>query len=787
MKLNGKALTLLLSAGIIFSLSGCGGGSSTSTITETTTEEPTVESRTDLAHAGEAEFPTGIHYGNTLFDSADKKCQNCHFELYDTWKTSMHAKSWTDGIFQTKYQEYLRIQLSSIGKTGTPNYTPGTITGPGSTTVGTGVGAVTYSDVRNGGGTSRVCLKCHAPGAYYAGDFNISVERVGAPGDYEGLDATALRSYLTNLEKDKTSTLNATTVASVAKDGNVYTATYHIGHEANREGINCATCHSIESIRLMGIEPTEGVRDGGELTLKQAIKYGPIGATRFAPGTTLKYDSNATNPHMNGFFSLVGPELYSDINDTPQDADGMNNTDKKVWDGRFTMRSVEINGMNGKTHYTGGPFYGPYGITGTDNSNEDDDSNRSASSLGKDVFQAKDNHFSKHAKALCLSCHQRSAGAKDPNAVEGNQMELCSTWNAMSDGVDDNFLDTASSPKCTKCHMPRLDDKTVLHKWNKPNELFTRDELLTGYFDPEDGDGYGEAHNPVFGKWMNDHGFIGGNRQSGNNYKDKVKSAFEADVIAEKDGSTLTVTTSLLNKTAHMLPGAHPMRRMLTRVIVTDELGNMVPTISATGNSTFENTVNTVEPSNAGDTINTTGTGRGSVGVVYDGARKIEISGLAADLSDSNVTSQKFANTLHNISAADVINNINNITATNEINATVTNAAITTDENNATFTRIYGRETGKMFGDTFIVRPGFDSNTVPDNRDNRLVPNEKETYTIKYAIEEGKTYTVTYKVYYMLTGANGSFPVDPETGWHVDGSAPNIYEVGSYTETVTAD
>lgn len=780
----------MLSAGIIFSLSGCGGGSSTPA--ETPPEEPTVESRTDLAHAGLAEFPTGIYYGNTLFDSADKKCQNCHFELYDTWKTSMHAQSWTDGIFQAKYQEYLRIQLSKIGTTTADgNYTIGTITGPNPKKVGD----ITYSDVRNGGGTSRVCLKCHAPGAFYAGDFNISVAYVGDASAYAELNATELRTYLTNLEKDKTDTLNATTVASVGKNGNVYTATYHIGHEANREGINCATCHSIESIRLMGIEGTEGVRDGGELTLKNAIKYGPIGATRFAAGETLVYDSNASNPHMNSFFSLVGPELYRDINDTPQNADGMNDMSKKSADGRFTMRSVEINGTNGKIHYTGGPFYGPYGITGTDNSNEDDDSDRLASSLGKDVYQAKDNHFSKHAKALCLSCHQRSAGAKDTNTYNDpdhgyNQMELCSTWNAMSDGVDDNFLDTASSPKCTKCHMPRLNDKTVLHKWNKPNELFTRDELLTGYFDPEDGDGYGEAHNPVFGKWMNDHGFIGGNRQSGNNFKEKIKSGFEADVTAERDENTLTVTTTLLNTTAHMLPGAHPMRRMLTRVIVTDEEGNMVPTISATGNSTFENIVNTVEPSNANDTINTTGTGRGSVGVEYDGARKLEISGLAADLSGETVTSQKFANTLHDIAAADVIAKINNITATNDINATVMNAAITADDNNATFTRIYGRETGKNFDtdgdkilDTFIVRPGFDSSTVPDGRDNRLVPNEKETYTIKYAIESGKTYTVTYKVYYLLTGANGMFSVEDD-GWHVDGAVPNIYEVGSYTETL---
>jgi len=773
MKLNVKSLMLVLGTGIVFSLSGCGGGSST------TTEEPVVESRTDLAHAGEAEFPTGIHYGNTLFDSADKKCQMCHFELYDTWKTSMHSKSWTDGIFQKKYQEYLRVQLSKIGSidknTGT-TYTTGILVGNKSTNVNN------TSAVRTGGGTSRVCLKCHAPGAYYAGDFNISVQQIGGPELYDGKEGSDLQTVLNLLEKDKTSTLNATTVASVGKDGNVYTATYHVGHEANREGINCATCHSIESIRLMGIEGTEGVRDGGELRLKNAIKYGPTGSERFSTGTILEYDSNATNPHMNGFFSLLGPELYNDINDTPQDADGMNDISKKAADGRFTYRSVEINGTNG-THYTGGPFYGPFGITGTNNSNDDDNSSRLASSLGEDKFHALDNHFSKNAKALCLSCHQRSAGAKDPNAVENNQMELCSTWNAMSDGVDDNFLDTASSPKCTKCHMPRLNDKTVLHKWNKPNELFTRDELLTGYFDPEDGDNYGEEHNPVFGKWMNDHGFIGGNRQSGNNFKDKIISGFEADVSAEVNGETLTVSTYLLNKTAHMLPGAHPMRRMLTRVIVTDdETGAMVVYSGAEGNSTFENIVNTVEPSNSNDTINTTGTGRGSVQVKYKEARNIQISGLAPDLSDADVIGQKFANTPHYITAADVIENINNITDTYDVNSTVTNAVIKADDNASTFTRIYGRQTGKIIDDIFIVRPGFDSNTVPDESDNRLVPNEKETYTINYTIDPEKTYTITYKVYYLLTGANGKFPIDPTTGWY-DGSDANIYEV--YSKQIT--
>ncbi|HEO98190.1 MAG: hypothetical protein JW682_00080 [Campylobacterales bacterium] len=61
------------------------------------------EERIAVSSAAEAEYHTGTGYGHTLFDSADKKCQNCHNELYDTWKGSMHGKSWSDPIFQSKF------------------------------------------------------------------------------------------------------------------------------------------------------------------------------------------------------------------------------------------------------------------------------------------------------------------------------------------------------------------------------------------------------------------------------------------------------------------------------------------------------------------------------------------------------------------------------------------------------------------------------------------------------------------------------------------------------------
>lgn len=771
-----KPLVSMLLLGSVAIFSGCGGS-------DNNTAAVAVESRTDLAHAGLAEYHTGVDYKNTLFDSADKKCQMCHFELYDTWKTSMHAKSWTDGIFQSKYQDYLRIQLSKISTVGaTATYGMNTITGAPV------VGTTSSSTLRTqaGGGSSKVCLKCHAPGAYYAGDFNITVTKLTSAAEYLNATATELAALKTANQSNLagtasyTGTNDSSTVAAVGLDGNLYTATYHIGHEANREGINCATCHSVESIRLMGAAGTsglDGVRDDGTYTLKKDLKYGPIGAVRYAAGTVLSYDKNASNPHMNAFFSLVGPDVFSNVAATPQDATGLNGAG--VSDGRYTLRSVELNGTAGKTHYTGGPFYGPYGITGTANSNTDDDSNRSASSLGESVYQAKDNHFSKNAKALCLSCHQRSAGAKDPAAAGGNQMELCSTWNGMTSGTDNNWADTASSPKCTKCHMPRLSDKTVLHKWNKPNELFQRDELLTGYFDPADGDGYGETHNPIVGKWMNDHGFIGANKQTGVNYANKIKSGFDADVTASITGSELTVNTTLLNKTAHMLPGAHPMRRMLTRVIVSDADGNMVPTTSATGSSSFENIINTVVPSNANDTINTTGTGKGAVGVEYDASRKIEITGLQPDLDGSAVSSQEFNSTSVTITGADNTVKSQSVIA-GSTTGTVKAVNIIDDTNTSTFTRLYGRETGKSFTNGFVVRPGFDSNTV--KFDNRLVANEKETYTIKYAIDTTKSYTVTYKVYYLLTGANGQFTTAAD-GWY-DGSTVNQKTDEVFTKTV---
>ena len=61
----------------------------------------------------------------------------------------MHAKSWKDPIFQSKYQDFLRLQASKIGAEGATIdgvkqvYREGTIQK-----------------------TGQVCIKCHAPTAF---------------------------------------------------------------------------------------------------------------------------------------------------------------------------------------------------------------------------------------------------------------------------------------------------------------------------------------------------------------------------------------------------------------------------------------------------------------------------------------------------------------------------------------------------------------------------------------------------------------------------------------------
>ena len=767
--------------------------------------------RTELSGPGEAEVIAGTGYEHTLFDSAENKCQHCHNDLYDTWKTSMHAKSWADPLFQIKYQDFLRLQAGKIGATGpTGTYEETTIQK-----------------------TAQVCIKCHAPTAYYSGDYDVTLSRVG--GDHEDSDYDPVASYtnaktmeanLSNPPSDppkpKYNPAEPATVAALAQTGQAYTVTYHIGNSHNREGVNCAFCHSIETVRMFSKEDGS---DGGEYTLKGPIKMGPIGPIVRKPGDTLKYSANADASDMNAFFALIGPEKYSDFSKTPKSEADYD--EGKAADGRYTMKSTETCQQNddgsqcqGTTgFYTGGPFYGPFGITGLSNSRDDDLSYRPAlvkqefkNAVGETPDKFEDKHqFAAYGKALCLSCHQRSSLMLNPesNGESGVQpkgdnpdqfLELCSTWTAMSDGIGDNYTDTEYSPKCQRCHMEPLNKikgerVTVLHQWDQPDVLFTKDdeEYLTAPFDPDSG------YGPVAEGYLNNHAFMGANTADFGTTK--IKTGFKAGLDAKKDDGKIVVETALQNETAHMFPGAHPIRRVLTRVVVTDANGNMIPFQSATGKSKYKSIKNKVAVLDG----NKIKPGFKKVDVKYDENRNIVIQGYTPDLDEYGepVTSQIMDQS--SVPWASPDGTVTGGTPTKVpdpknpgeyiwvIKGNTTVKKIVEDTNRNYFTRIYGRETGKRdpYG-THVVRPGFDSNIAADNR---LKPNEKEEYEITYdaSYVEAWPVTVQLKVYFMKKGASGVFPTDPATGF-LNANLPvwkkkklAIFEVASKVETISED
>ena len=691
------------------------------------------EKRSAAPSAAAAEYHTGTGYGHTLFDSADKKCQNCHNELYDTWKGSMHGRSWSDPVFQSKFQDFLRIQVSKIGTnpTGEKLYTEQVFKG-----------------------ASQTCIKCHAPGAYYAGDFDVEITVLKESGVLTADLSSAQENNQSNLAGvPGFSIANPTTVVAVSNNDKLYQVSYHVGHEANREGINCAFCHSIETPRLMGLNQP----DGGQYTLAKDLRVGPHGPIKANTGDTFHYSKDATNSDMNKFFRLWGPEKYSNFAATPKS--GAAYDVGKTADGRFTMASKDLNGTDGKVHFTGGPFYGPFGVTGLRNENASDESNRSAQ-VHPDFDYDTNNHFGSSGKGLCLSCHQRSAGAADP--ATGDFMELCSTWNAVTTGDDDNLEDTLTSPRCQKCHMEKIEG-TVLHQWASPDKLFEDKSILTPHFYADDSEGHGDD-NPVKSGWLNSHAFLGASKTGGDPAAAvaKIKSGFGADLQASVDGDTLTVTTSLTNKTAHMFPGAHPMRRVLTRVIVTDSEGNLVESMSATGLSTFgdiQNSVVTLSGKQLHESAYKT------VEVNLNESDKLDFPGKVADLNGSTVDSQNFASAE---SGTVVIPGTDTTVKNQTVNSgkttgSVFNSAIVTAQSKTNFTRIYGHETGQDYDldsnastpKVFVVRPGFDSNRV--DVDTRLSPNETETYALSYDVSGKTGLSVTYKVYYMQKGANGQF------------------------------
>jgi hypothetical protein len=743
-----KHYLVALSMSATLLLSGCGSSSSSSSSTpqlgeQTVLEDGTIDyidytgaKRNAVATVAESEYHTGIGYGNTLFDSSNKKCQNCHNELYDTWKDSMHGKSWTDPIFQSKFQDFLRIHINKIEEDNTAKVGVDGITG------------IVYTEAKFVG-VAQTCIKCHAPGAYYAGDFKASLELIKEGATTQDL-ADAVENNQSNLA-NATSTYNPTLPASVVAvshtNGKLYKATYQIGHQANQEGINCAFCHSIETPRLM---KADGM-DGGMYTLKDHMRVGPHGPAKAAAGSTLTFSDDATHPDMNKFFRLWGPEKYVDYANTPK---GTGEFDvAKAKDGRYVMASKDLNGTGGKVHFTGGPFYGPYGVTGKSNENATDETNRTAQ-INPHYNIDTNNHFGESGKGLCLSCHQRSAGAAVPagEAGAGQFMELCSTQIAVSTGDDTSSNDSLSSPKCQKCHMERIEG-TVLHQWARPDKLWTLADNpeLTGHFDPTDPEGYGDD-NPVAAGWLNSHAFLGASKTGHKTSATaKIKSGFEASLSTSVEGDILTVTATLTNKTAHMFPGAHPMRRVLSRIIVTDANGSKIDVLSSTGNSTFGDIENSVQPM-AGKTLHASALAK--VSVNDNGSANLDFPGKVPDMNGSAVHSQKFDGQQVIIPGTDTT--ILAQTVTNGLTeGNISNAAIVTSSDTSMFTRIYGHETGKKYEGVFVVRPGFDSNMVAS--DNRLSPNETETYTLTYDISGKTGISTTYKVYYMQKGANGKF------------------------------
>jgi hypothetical protein len=511
------------------------------------------------------------------------------------------------------------------------------------------------------------------------------------------------------------------------------------------------------------------------------------------PGDVLYYSPFAHEPDMNAFFGLIGPEKYKDAGATPKDEADFDVN--KAADGRHTIKSIvtgceedEIGnciGTNG--YYTGGPFYGPFGITGLENSRDDDVADREAlvnehfvkavEDAEGDKFESE-HQFAAYGKALCLSCHQRSSLAINPesNGIPGTQvgddqfLELCSTWSAMSDGVGNNFEDTETSPKCQRCHMEPLTtiegrDAVVLHKWDDyPNLFTTLDTALTHHFLPPEGEGWeGEVgdEGPVAEGYLNNHAFMGANKADFGTIK--IESGFESGMkVKAKNRNKIEIETYLMNKTAHMFPGAHPMRRVLTRMVVTDADGNKLSFNKAKGKSKFEDVTNELAVLDGNEIMPDFDT----VEVKYEKGSDVEIQGMSRDLRNEHVSSQFMDDTVLDWVSPDgtVINSEPVCTIdpdTGEciwaIKGTTTVKKITDIKGPAeNFTRIYGRETGKRAPDgTHVVRPGFDSNIAADNR---LKPNETEKYRVTYNTKKAaRPLTVDYKVYYLKKGGSGVF------------------------------
>ena len=729
---------------LIFSLSACHTNNDNNDDVNITTPNP----RNAKATPGEAEVIADTGYQHTVFDSAKEKCQHCHNDLYDTWTKSGHSESWTGPIFQNAFQGVMRARINQLS-------------------LAPADPAVRAKNQKTFKGRVKFCIKCHAPAAWYSSDIKIDLEQIPlATG--ETLDKAKLaelkaanESNLAGANYDPT---KATTVVGFDNAGKVFKTTLHIGHSHNREGVNCAYCHSIETVRMLSANND----DGGQYTLAKTLPN-----SGFSAGDILHYSKNGEDREMNSFFRFAAAEIYSDYGNTPKaQADFDKN---KIADGRHTIKSIV------KNQHTGGPYYGPFGVTGLGNHNVSDTIDRATLVKSSFIDAGEDHQFGDQSKGLCLSCHQCALGRKDTDPANPNHFNTgCAIWQANSsfDNAANNN-DVVESPKCARCHMEKVANKTVLHKWNKPGELFTSADGVTTHFDPDGTTG------PVPEGYLNNHAFMA---TRVNKYGDvKLKSAVDATLTASKVGNKVVVNASILNKTGHFFPGTMPMRRGLMRIVVTDSTGKKLALSKAQGISTFEDVTHNIAtlPS---ETI------LGSDIITRKApVQPVKFSGQTPDLDGGTVNSQKFGSEIRNFvspspegfpaslgGAAPIQQPSGLWRYQGDIKVrTIVDNAATTDN----FTRIYGYQMVAEKDGEKLVRPGIDSTGVVATS---LSPNERESYTVEFdATGATGDITVTYKAYYMRKGANTQFPTAPDGFLNTDAAKEKKLLISELFEKTT--
>ena len=635
-------------------------------------------------------------YGNTLYDDPDNKCQHCHYDTHNTWQNSMHAQSWSDPLFQLKYQDFLRFLMGKADIT-------------------------SQTSVTTIKGKAQVCLSCHVPGAVVSGDVKISlVAGTTATSNAHSTGGTDINNEVVIKGKDKNS---ANAVFS-----------YHIGNATNRKGISCAHCHSVDTIHM--------TESGDTYTSLASFEYVDGTGSATTGVKTMTYSAEPQNVDMINYFSLVGPITYNDMAD---------HSSGRIRDGRYDMKPMFASDAD-NTYYAGGPYYGPYGATALTSDNPNDALQDRSGLVNSNAHK----YFGENSKKLCLSCHQRSASAIDPNF--GGKMELCTTKHV----TDNDSVATAASPNCTTCHMEKRTG-IVLNPWKQEGVKHSNtgvaglDALLTA-------------------------GTFSSHEWEASNSKPKLAAGITTS-LNFTTGAT-TATAKITNNTPHAYPGAHPMRRVILMVRAFDASGNEIAAdASTTGNSSYADTTYSY----------------GNVSTTIDWDSRVlkdffnNINGMIADLTGAVVGSQKMGGTGTALNG-DAVTTAKRRTLDVVIGSSTYNTGLT---------RIYGRET---FTTTLISAPNNDTISEPagstvngfmgnSTSDNRLMPNKTETFTVNWATSPAK---VVYRVYYLkngprLSSADTTFTYandgtsfiapanfttvvagDSTTGWPIDGKAGTV-------------